>query len=86
MINYTPFVDVATVIGDLYNVVNEQDDITDNDAWEGSTVGVGALVVTVISAVVGAIWKKVARIHQRQFNQMPMPQLPQQQNIAGDNV
>ena len=84
MINYTPIVDVAKEIGNLFTESEKGDTVvetvvntvTDSDTWEGRTVGIGALAVSILSAVVGAVWKKMNGIQQRQFNQIPLPQIP----------
>ena len=84
MINYTPIVDVAKEIGNLFTESEKGDTVvetvvntvTDSDTWEGTTVGIGALAVSILSAVVGAVWKKMNGIQQRQFNQIPLPQIP----------
>ena len=84
MINYTPIVDVAKEIGNLFTESERGDTVvetvvntvTDSDTWEGTTVGIGALAVSILSAVVDTVWKRMHVIQQRQFNQIPLPQIP----------
>ena len=63
MANYTPMVDQAVEVGDLFSKVVEEpvieESITNTEVWEGATLGIN---VTAISSLIGALvyfWRRL---------------------------
>ena len=57
MATYTPIVDLAVEIGDLF--AKPKDSVTDSEPWEYSFLGINASVYATIFGLIAYIWRRM---------------------------
>ena len=83
MATYTPYVDMAVEIGNLFSQVKEANSFTDSDPWEWSTVGINGTVISCVIGVIAYLWKQMKKVRHQNFLAMEMRQM--ENNIEDQN-
>ena len=85
MATYTPYVDLAVKIGDIFGKATEAtgDSITDSNAWEGATLGINVSAIASIVGFLGYLWKQLKTV-QRVRNENYLAMEPQERGRLQD--